>query len=488
MWVSGIAVVCWAVSGISHPLMAWFGPQAVNAMPPSFVAQADHVLQLERVIDGMPMDTATLAKVVPTELGPLLQVTIKDDEPRRYFNLADGKELANFDERQARWLAAHYLGRSVGETTQVRFRTTFDSAYPRVNRLLPVYEVDVGRGDKPITAYVHTETNALAGLTDATKANLQRVFQGLHTWSWLEGAGLGRVLIIAMFVVSLAAMATTGLYLVLALPRRVIPLGRRRWHRRMAYVLWVPMLGWSISGFYHLLQSEMVASVSGLRLGDAMALANFAVAETRDHRWENSVARAVPGDRSLNAMTLVMLDAKTPVYRLGVLGSSEENVSAHEQRKRRFSGHTAEQSVVYLDAQLGQIVESDDARRMERLARQFFTSQQPGRQGTVVDVTLVTQFGTGYDFRNKRLPVWQLDFDDEDKTRLFIDPVTGILVDQNRAKDRAESLVFSLLHKWNFLRPLIGPEIRDGLVVLTLIAMLALSGLGMALRYRRRKA
>lgn len=69
---------------------------------------------------------------------------------------------------------------------------------------------------------------------------------------------------------------------------------------------------------------------------------------------------------------------------------------------------------------------------------------------------------------------------------MFVDPISSIVVDQKRNIDRLEGLSFSLLHKWSHLTPLIGPQWRDSIMIITLLAYLTLAGLGIQI-YRRRK-
>ena len=105
-------------------------------------------------------------------------------------------------------------------------------------------------------------------------------------------------------------------------------------------------------------------------------------------------------------------------------------------------------------------------------------------ESDLLNQSLVTHFSPNYDFRNKRLPVWQFEFNDADHRIIYIDSISGILVDQSRTQDRIERWSFSLLHKWNMLTPLIGREIRDVLVVITLSLLLLSAMFGAIMLYR----
>lgn len=492
MWGALFSVLCWAISGITHPVMSWFGPQAQTRMPPTFQVDASVLNQLERVTDQLPIQQAAIAKVVGSQEGNLLQVTEDDDSPRRYFKLDTGEELPDYDSTQAKWLAAHYLNVSVDDVKSIAFRDSFGADYPAVNRLLPVYELEVKSGDDSYVAFIYTETGVLASLNNPFKATVQKFFRALHTWSWLDATGFGRVLIVGMLILTLLAMASSGAYMVFALPKRKIPVASRRWHRRFAYVLWIPLLAWSASGFYHLLQAEYVQPVSGVRLLKPVGLANFSVDESAREQWTNSITASLPKDAFLNSITLNQSIDDKPLYRLGIAKPVAKDISALEQRKARFAGQAIEKSSAFINAKTGEldaITDKDVAKVLAQSVGRYVsnTSQANQESEDIAAMSLVTHFGPTYDFRNKRLPVWQVDINNDTASRYFVDPVSGVLVDQNRLIDRAESFSFSFLHKWNLLMPLIGPEKRDILIVLTLFALITLSCFGF-LMYRRRMA
>ncbi len=460
-WVAGFALICWSVSGILHPVMSWFGPQPVAMFPPSMTLAPNTLTDMATAVRGSGVDSARVVKLVPSDAGALLQVTKSDAAPRQYFSLIDAAALPGQDEQQARWLAGHYSGRPVSDIESVRFVSAFSEEYPEVNRLLPVYRVQFA-GDDQLTAFIYTETGALASLNNTSKARLQQVFQQLHTWAWLDALGLGRVLLIALFMVTLLLMAIGGLILLGLLPARSIGDKHRRWHRRLGYVLWLPLLAWSASGFYHLIQAQYVEPVSGVRLGTALDLVDLP-----------APTAALP-QQQLTAVSLVSDGAGNLLYRLA-LAPEDESVS----RQARFNGRAASAGAVYLDA-TGNPVAHSDARQAANLLEGFFDDSPAG------EPSKVTRFGSEYDFRNKRLPVWQFELADRAATRVFVDPATGVLVDQSRRLDRAERWSFSLLHKWNFLTGLAGREGRDALMVLVLASLLCSAIFGLKMGFRRR--
>ena len=495
-WWGAFAVLIWAISGLAHPLMSWFGPQAVKFYPPSLKLTPQQYQGLIHVIESNELKTAHMIKVIPSSKEALVQLTEGEKQPRRYFSLASGKELPgdelpNYDQQQAKWLASYYTGRGADEIEKIHWQTEFDESYPSVNRLLPVYRVRFAGGDG-LTAYVYTETNALATLTNDFRQQLQGIFQVLHTWSWLNKFDNARVLLVGLFMLSLLAMCVAGIGLVIVLKSRRIPQASRRWHRVLSYALWLPLLGWSTSGFYHLLKAAYIEPVSGLRLSQEMHLDNRQWADINNilGRYEgqsiNAVAliegKSVEGQlvEGPSVKRKATTDKQQLFYRLSL---SQSNNSQSHSPSERFSGKASEQSAVYINAVSGQLREKNDQAQARYLALQHTGYED----GSIVNVSKVARFGPDYDFRNKRLPVWRVDFTEEVGLRIFVDPTTGILVDQNRQVDRAESWSFSILHKWNHLNPIMGRFYRDVFIVGTLLVCLLMTVFGIVMLLKNRK-
>ncbi|WP_231758328.1 PepSY domain-containing protein [Microbulbifer elongatus] len=471
-WWALAGILIWVVSGISHPMMAWFGPSAAKFFPPSVSLEAPELGNLPALLaDEEKVRGARVVKLVPGEGAPLLQVTHSETDPRRYYRLDSGTEVIDGDLQQARWLAAYYSGRPADQIADIQIQTGFDNAYPSVNRLLPVYRVRFA-GDDGLTLFVHTETAALASMTDNGKTLLQGVFRQLHTFAWLDDLEYGRLILIGLLMLTLFAFAATGLALLFALKHRKIKDGKRRYHRLLGYVLWLPLLGWSASGFYHLLQSSLVAPVQGLRLGEAGEYRNL----NSDFAWVNAL-----NGRAINSLSLIRGADGAPLYRVGLAPAKD---SAPGSRNQRFDGRPSEAGALFVDARSGQVLSGFGDREQAQLLAARLAGIQPQ---DIAGLSLVTRYGPGYDFRNKRLPVWQIDVANDDKTMLFVDPVTGVLVDQSRGIDRAERLSFSLLHKWSHLTPLTGRQLRDGMIVFTLLLLLASSVVGGVMLAGRRK-
>jgi hypothetical protein len=148
-----------------------------------------------------------------------------------------------------------------------------------------------------------------------------------------------------------------------------------------------------------------------------------------------------------------------------------------EIREARFAGIKPDGPAIYLDAATGNVVSSGDKDLARAIARRFTGAPD----SAVTGVELVTRFSHEYDFRNKRLPVWRVDYGAPINASLFVDTGTGVLVDRVADGEKPERLVFSFIHKWNFLFPVgrLAQNVIVGVFAIALIGFMAVLGLRM---------
>tara|TARA_R110002096_G_scaffold65068_9_gene158572 strand:- start:226 stop:645 length:420 start_codon:yes stop_codon:yes gene_type:complete len=137
---------------------------------------------------------------------------------------------------------------------------------------------------------------------------------------------------------------------------------------------------------------------------------------------------------------------------------------------------------MYIDARTGMVARLQDKDMSIHLAKKFLGNDSVA----VKSAELINNFSPEYDFRNKRLPVWKITTGDPEGHRVFVDPATAIIVDYLVPLARIESFSFSLLHKWDFLVPLMGRKMRDTLVVSLLLGFLMVALLGVAIARSKR--
>ena len=99
------------------------------------------------------------------------------------------------------------------------------------------------------------------------------------------------------------------------------------------------------------------------------------------------------------------------------------------------------------DAATGAPVPTGDKDLARAIAGRFTGAPE----SAITGMELVTRFSHEYDFRNKRLPVWRVDYAAPVAASVFVDTGAGVLVDKVADAEKPERLMFSFVHKWNFL-------------------------------------
>jgi hypothetical protein len=473
MWPALIAVVIYTLSALSHPLMAWTGPQAQKRFPPKMALQNGITLNTASIVNNHQLKNAKIAKFIPYKDQILFQVTEHEQEPRRYFSLNNSSELLNHDSEQAIWLAHYYLGETPA-VKNIEFKTQFDNEYSPINRLLPVYKINFDTQDN-LSVFIHTETMALAGINNDWKRTLRFVFKNFHSFDWLNDYEFARLALITVLVSIITIMALTGLGFIFLIRRKSkLQQSSRRWHRRLAYVVTLPLILFSVSGIYHLLYSSIASDEYGARLTQSLDLKS----------WENITLEKDFENLIIQQINLVSIPVKndskmepdTNIASYRVSGRSKQTSNTNT-REQRFKGMAKESKSFYLDGNHQYLDEYNDKKLVQLQSEKLLNSQD-------LHMQLVTHFGPDYDFRNKRLPVWKIS--DTQGNLIFIDPATHILVDQSDLTARLERYSFGFLHKWNMITPITGRFKRDILIVITLVMTLVLSIFGYLI-YRRRQ-
>lgn len=480
VWPALLGLIVFVLSGFLHILVTWTGPQTTVSKPPQHIFDASHLQAIPSILKSYNITEASVIKMLPTETAPLLQITENRMAPRRYFDPRTGQELPDYDEKQARWLANYYLTEPYDDANynikSVSFQTTFDDEYPWVNRLLPVYKV-VYEGDSGLTLYVHTETLALANISNNWKRDVQKLFQQLHTWQWMKDYPVGRIVLMMIFLSCLCGILLTGMTLLVMLGSPGKRKYMRRWHRVLGYIVCLPLFGFVASGTYHLLYSEYAQTQRDFNLSQPLLIDLDTINNTPVVNFSNAALHGVSLIRARDQL----------FYRASLAEQMSESEHEHHDantiRNQRFDGIPKEQEGVYLalavDEGRGAGLLTD-----ERVARQLAMDYVHLTAESIISAEKITHFGPDYDFRNKRLPVWRIAIDNEQDDVLFIDVASGLLVDRVNGASRIENYSFSFLHKWNFLTFPIGREKRDALIVVVLSLALLLAFLGARLRIK----
>lgn len=471
-WPAALAMLLFVISGISHPIMVWTGPQQTAFFPPKQSFDSSQVEAMVNILQQNHIAEASLVKLVPAQDKVLLQITRDLQQPRDYYDLSSAVLLSDYDQQQAKWLASYYTGRSIDEIKTVAYKTDFDMAYPAVNRQLPVWRVDF-IGEDNLTAYIHTETLTVAAINNDWKRGLQWLFQVLHTQHALQDIPWLQFTVMNLLMAVLMFFSVMGVILIFALPKRKkITHTSRRWHRRLALVIYVPLIMLLISGFYHLWFSYLDTNAREQRLLPPLSLTQL---KGTSDSFKSAMDRY--RDQPLDQVSLIANTQGELFARLSVPNGAAGKAITREQR---FAGKGQEKQAVYIPLKSDSRL--DDRGFVKQVAAYYLPANTE-----ITAIEPITFFGPSYDFRNKRLPVWQIDTQAQ---RIFVDAKTGILVDQIKAAGQYERLSFQMLHKWNWLTPITGRFVRDMvmMMVLALVAVALCYGIALKLKRRRRIA
>ena len=476
-WVAGVVLVLWCSSGLIHTYLSLFGPQQQVFQAPQRPLQLQGMKPIADTLRQAQIDQVSMVRIVVGEDENLLQVTQDAGQARRYFRLSDGLELKDQDYKQALFLARHFMGLPETPVHEVRKISDFNGEYPSVNRLLPVYRVSFDNDDDTVV-FVYTETGVLAGVNNRLKSQLQTVFRYLHSASWLgEINEVVRVLLVGLLMSALLVTALAGLGLLIGVRRKTPAPGVKHWHRGAAYLLSLPLLLLAISGLWHLLQNAGPKPASNLRLSAPMKV------DQMDFALHTQWSQITQG---LNVQGLSLVrshESQQWMYRLSLAKSLDKQpTTPQEIRKARFDGRSPLAEPLYLMANSGEVWRQGD----RELALQLGEGFTGVPRQAIESVELVTRFGPEYDFRNKRVPVWRLNYGAPVNASVFVDTATGVLADISPDAAKAERWSFSYLHKWNFLS-VWGRQVHNGVVsgfVLAILLMFGVLGLRMAYKGR----
>ncbi len=467
--VACVAMILWGLSGVMHPIMSRINPTPVNMQPPPAIPALHGALSPATVLSRAGISEVAGLRMMAWNDVTYYQVSVAGQAQRRYFEVDSGTELADGDVRYAEYLARHFTGDTQSRLRGVSLVTRFSDDYLDINRLLPVYRVDLERDDG-LHAYVETNPPRVSALVDDRKILLASLFRFMHNWEFMRDTNALRITIISAFLAVALLSALSGIWMYGFMWKRgtlkAQHLPMRRWHRTVGILVSLSALLFVVSAEWHLLGSrprtiqplmESYIPVSQLGLPDSV----------RHGAW-GKVDLVQAGERGAYQLLLAQQRTATPAT------SGEHDHSAKPQ------ANLAATSAVYVDSENGAVLEDALRARAIRLAAHF--SDLPDEQ--VARVVPITKFEGEYGFLNKRLPVWRVEYGTPDHLTYYVEPATGALASVVRDADRAEGWSFSYLHKYHWL-DFAGKDVRDFVMALFGLGNLTIAVLGLWLFTRR---
>ena len=471
-WFAGFGFFCFAISGILHPVMSWTGPQIINRQPPQGLFHTKDIQGFIQLADTFQWQQVTHLQLVPGPDGNLLQVTLDPKQPRLYFDIEQQTQLEDYDAPYAEWLAAHYYGKYTEhqqgtvkiDPNQTKFLTQFQSEYPWIHRLLPVYKVVITSEESPVHLFIDTQLGVVASITDETKANFQKWFELLHTWSWLDEIPQFRFVLVFTVLMTCCLLLSSGIYLLLNFKRHQT-LPSQKWHRRFAAIVFIPIGLLLLSGFYHFLYNEVSPNELEFQAPKPFNIAQLGL----NQHLSDTVA-----DVQYLLANMSVIHMGVPLLRITQAEAEQVSVQA------RYQGGATHEAVSYLNLKTGKL----EQQLTEKDIAEYFLKQHLPEGKSIHSLKFISRFGDGYDFRNKRLPVWRATLDEG--SYLFIDNATGAKIDLVSLSAQYENFSFSYLHKFNLLTPVLGRFNRDLVLVTVMVLTLLLACLGFWRLYKMR--
>lgn len=511
--IIAIPVLLWAGSGFMHPIMTNLRP-AVNSQS-IYVKPLDssHIkLRLEQVLKQNHIDSIYSARLVHIDTNWFYQVKAGQSNTLTYISAKNGSILTKGD-----WLYAQYIARQFlegankqkhkakqmdmppamvmtgmngmadccGEAANTVLNnktgapiesasliTKFDEEYKPIYCLLPVYKVSFKRADN-IRLYVETGQDRFSIAVDKNRAAFTKFFDLVHTWGWIDFLGRGRIFVEIFFAGLGFVTALMGLYIFFKTKSKK-PNGNqlvkaRRNHRFTAIVAVVFTLMFTFSGCYHAFSKLGAPEKTVETVHHA-----FASADIRFdlHRLQSIVKKPIAN------IGIVYIDGKIywQVYQL----------SATKQKKDLMKEMSATAPVcTYINATDYSILANGDEIYARFLAKQF--SGYPVKE--IVSTEQISKFTNEYNFTDKRLPVWKVNYPHNHNERLYVETSTGTLAKRTNDVELMEGYSFALFHKhhfWDFF----GKTFRDASTMIGagLQILMVTIGLILYFKWRNRNA
>lgn len=442
-----IPVLFWCISGLLHPIMAnWFRINPAHRGVPIIkidTSKVEFTVKEVALQNGITAFNDVGFKVLNKQ--PYYVFTTNNRQ--QFFNATTGDELKNGVDVYATDLAKYYLGKKDAEITKIAILDSFTDEYKIINRHLPVYKVsfnDIAKSD----VFVHLPSGSLGTINDRFKRAYLWVFSNFHNWDFLGDNHSLKPFLIFSLSFATFIVGVLGLYIYIINRKKykkrikdVVKLKKRNLHRYIAVPASVFFLMFSFSGAYHAFQKFEVYD-----LNQHQPKINF----TNENLNQDILKSSFAG--KIQRLSLVKIN-ETSFYRLSF-----------------FKNPVAE----YYDVNtLEKLKNGDEVYAIQRAIEITGLSKS-----NITEVNLITKYQNEYGFINKRLPVYEIVFNDDLDSKSYIETASGIpgsLINKNKKR---EALSFIMLHKFHFL-DFIGKGNRDIVISLAILSILLVLGSGL---------
>lgn len=507
--IIAVPVLLWACSGFMHPVMTSFRPAVkMQGLPVEAIDSSKIHLSLQQVLKQNRIDSIYSVRLVHIDTNWFYQVKTGKAYGWQYISTKNGNILAKGD-----WLYAQYIARlflegsprkeqamnmpsgmpmpaggmadCCGEAANtvlnnktgaavenVSLVTSFNREYKSIYCLLPVYEVSFKRDDN-IRIYVETGQDRFAVAVDKNRAAFTTFFDLVHTWGWIDFLGKGRILVEILFTGLGFFTALMGIYIFFSTKSKKVTgnavVKARRNHRYTAITASLFTLMFTFSGCYH-------------------AFSKLGAKEKEVRSVQQGIAS---GAISFDLKKLQGI-AKKPVSNIGLVQLAGKNCwqlylqpgKNKHQHKDLMKDMSAEATpVVYVDADTYSVLQNGD----ELYARYLATRLSGYDEKEIRSTQLVTKFTDEYNFTDKRLPVWKVNYRLNHNERIYVETSTAALAKATNDVELYEGYSFALLHKHHYM-DFGGKTTRDASTMIGAGLQVIMVIVGLIFYFKKRKA
>ena len=487
--IVALPIILWTVSGFLHPVMNSFKPDVRNHFLPITSIDTSKIhIPLQQALHRGGITEFHNFRIIKLDNNYFYQVQQLNVDTLTYISCNDGKLLPRGDQLYASDLAQRYLAEPVTKEKQrtmghqmaadighaamlfyepkfynkttitaVELIKEFNSEYKKSNVLLPVYRVSFNRSDN-IRLYIETSTDRLATSVDAKKAWFINFFAITHTWSFLNGIGPTKNVVLGLFALLCFITSLLGFYVYNIMSKKKATSPGKSWHRILGNVFVATTALYGISGAWHAF-----------------------------HKLSEKAENEIIADRSVFSTNEVNLSL-TELFNTVSTNEKLSNVSIvkmnGENYWQLFISNGKEKQKKYINTKTLQELPGGDVKYGCYLACRF--SNKPTH--SITHNKYLNQFTNQYSMMNKRLPVIEVGFNEEEN--YYVETATGHLAAVTNSYDKAERFSFSNFHMHHYWEDLFGKKgktLQKTVLIFTTLGLLMLAITGCWMYWTKKK-
>lgn len=476
--VAALPILLWALSGFLHPVMSSFKPQVGSQFLAAPAIDSKKV-QLP-LADALKLNGITKLhsfRIVKMDSNYYYQVQELNCDTLSYINCANGKLLKDGDRLYATNLAQRFMSPPMGKNgkpasasssshshqmsadlssftiivhggamksrvTDVELIREFNSEYKSSNVLLPVYKVSFDRSDK-IRLYVETSTDRMATAIDNKKAWFIHFFAVAHTWSFLDGLGQGKNLILALFSFLCFLTSVLGFYVYNILKKKKAVTTSKSVHRVLGNIFVLTTALYGITGAWHAVHKFSEPS-------DKKIIADRSQFSADEMNFSFSdFTGFVKKDEKLSNVSIIKMNG---------INYWQLFISKGKEKEKRYINTITKEELLNGDVQYGC----------------YLACRFAGMKDTaVMHSSCLNEFNNRYSMMNKRLPVIEVGF--EEGGNYYVETSTGHLAAVSNSYDGAERFSFSNLHMHHYAEHWLGKGLQKTILIFSTLGLLVLA-------------